>query len=89
MKLSNKKQVRDYGWKMQAMRSSPYDYSLLLDADTYVCAHSLSDMWQVSAQFVYACIYVFLETCLQSVIMHCCWMLVPESVLIIQCVRTH
>jgi hypothetical protein len=44
--------LRDYGWKMQAMRWSPYDYTLSLDADTFVCAHSLADIWRVSPLFI-------------------------------------
>jgi hypothetical protein len=36
---------------MQAMKWSPYDFTLLLDTDTYVCAHTLSDVWSMVQRF--------------------------------------
>ena len=40
-----------YAWKLQAMRWSPYHHTLMLDSDTYVCAHSLSGVWTLTQRF--------------------------------------
>ena len=40
-----------FAWKFQAMRWSPYDFSLLLDADTFLCAQSLADIWRLLQRF--------------------------------------
>ena len=43
--------VDAFAWKFQAMRRSPYDFSLLLDADTFLCAQSLADIWRLLQRF--------------------------------------